>query len=63
MSHRPWYSKLVILWKTILRTAATLRANRLSLLSPVFVLLLLLSLLLLVINTIAPLAPFVYSLF
>jgi hypothetical protein len=63
MSRRPWYARFLILWKTIQRTRDTLRANRLSLLSPVFVLLLLLSLLLLAINTIAPLAPFVYSLF
>ena len=47
----------------MLRTFGSLRAYRLGALSPLFVLLVLTAALLWMINAIAPLAPFVYSLF
>lgn len=49
--------------RTVLRTLAMLRAQGLGALTPLFVILVLLALLLWAINTVAPLAPFVYSLF
>ncbi|MFO0629463.1 MAG: hypothetical protein U0325_28060 [Polyangiales bacterium] len=49
--------------RTIRRTLGMLRDQGLGALRPLFVLLVLLALLLWAINTLAPLAPFVYSLF
>jgi hypothetical protein len=63
MQARRWYSGLIAIYTTIVRTAATLRHHRLGALIPVFGVLLLLAVLLWTINSIAPLAPFIYSLF
>jgi hypothetical protein len=63
MARRPWYATLVVVPKTALRTAQTFGNERLEALRPAFLMLLMLSALLWVISTIAPLAPFVYSLF
>ncbi len=53
----------LVLWvRTCWRTAAVLREHRLTRFTPVFVFLLLFGLLLSFLDTIAPLAPFVYSL-
>lgn len=49
--------------RTIARTFGALRAQGLSVFAPLLVLLLLLAALLWAINAVAPLAPFVYSLF
>jgi predicted RND superfamily exporter protein len=53
----------VLVARTIRRTSGTLMDHKLGALVPVFGVLVLLALLLWVINSIAPLAPFVYSLF
>lgn len=60
---RRWYTGFGIIARTITRTFGVLRSHRLGVLIPTFSVLLLLALLLWAINTIAPLAPFVYSLF
>jgi hypothetical protein len=60
---RPWYTGVVLTWKTVMATLAMLRKHRLGALIPLFGLLLLGAMVLWLINTIAPLAPFVYSLF
>ncbi|MFT6400312.1 MAG: hypothetical protein ACJAYU_005083 [Bradymonadia bacterium] len=60
---RPWYTGIAILLTTVSRTVSSLRNHRLGVLVPVFGVLLLLAIMLWAINTIAPLAPFVYSLF
>lgn len=63
MPRRRWYTGGLIIGKTALRTFGTLRDHRLGVLIPIVGYLLLGSIVLWVINTIAPLAPFVYSLF
>lgn len=60
---RRWYTSLVLTWKTVVTTLGVLRAHRLGALIPLFGVLLLGALVLWLINAIAPLAPFVYSLF
>jgi len=63
MTRRRWYSGLSVVAFSIRRTWQSLVAHRLAALLPVFAVLLLLSVVLWAVNTIAPLAPFVYSLF
>lgn len=63
MARPRWLRALAAIPRTAARTLSTLRAHGLGALSPLFVVLLLLAALLWVINAIAPLAPFVYSLF
>ncbi len=63
MSGRPKFSGISTVYHTITRTFSVLLHHKLGVLIPVFGVLLLLAALLWVINTIAPLAPFVYSLF
>ncbi|MCC6646296.1 MAG: hypothetical protein IT374_12080 [Polyangiaceae bacterium] len=63
MSRRRWYSGLVVISKTSTRTLGALRDHRLGAFIPFVMYLLIGSALLWVINTVAPLAPFVYSLF
>lgn len=63
MTTRRWYTGLALTWKTVATTLAMLRQHRLGALIPLFGVLLLGALVLWFINTIAPLAPFVYSLF
>lgn len=60
---RPWYSGIVIIWRTSFRAGEALRQHRMGGMIPLLVYLLLGAVVLWVINTIAPLAPFVYSLF
>ena len=60
---RHWYTGLAILGRTVYRTAGTLRRHRLGFLLPVFVFLLLAAAILWIVNGVAPIAPFVYSLF
>lgn len=60
---RRWYTSLVLTWKTVVTTLGVLRQHRLGALIPLFGVLLLGALVLWLINAIAPLAPFVYSLF
>lgn len=62
-STRRWYTGLVIVLKTARETFATLGRHRLGAFAPFVGILLLGAVVLWVINTIAPLAPFVYSLF
>ncbi|MCB9520938.1 MAG: hypothetical protein H6700_06855 [Myxococcales bacterium] len=63
MSHRRWYSGIVAITFSVRKTLGSLIAHRLGALAPVFGVLLLLAVVLWAVNTIAPLAPFVYSLF
>lgn len=60
---RRWHTGLVLTSKTAMTTFATLRDHRLGSFVPFVGFLLLGAIVLWVINTIAPLAPFVYSLF
>jgi hypothetical protein len=60
---RPWYEGARGIARTVRRTFATLSDQRLGAFVPFVGLLLLLAAVLWVINAIAPLAPFVYSLF
>jgi len=60
---RSWYAGLVLVPRTALRTAKTFRVHGLGLFVPFVFLLLIGSAILWVLNTIAPLAPFIYSLF
>jgi hypothetical protein len=62
-NRRKWYTGLVVVPLTAVRTAATLRNQGLARFVPFVLVLLLGSAILWVINTIAPLAPFIYSLF
>jgi hypothetical protein len=62
-SKRSWYTGILLVPRTALRTAATFRAHGLGLFVPFVLLLLVGSAILWVLNTIAPLAPFIYSLF
>ena len=63
MTKRPWYTSWLLTWKTVTTTLGMLRQHRLGALIPLFGILLLGAMVLWLINTIAPLAPFVYSLF
>ena len=63
MTNRPWYSTLVVLPRIVVRTTSMFRAQSLGTFAPAFFLLLLIAGMLWLINTVAPLAPFVYSLF
>ncbi len=63
MTKRRWYSSLDVIFRTAMRTLKTLNHHRLGSFVPFVVLLLLGSIVLWFINAIAPLAPFVYSLF
>ena len=60
---RHWYTSIVVILKTSMRTMGAFRDHRLGRFIPFVLYLLLGSALLWVINTVAPLAPFVYSLF
>lgn len=62
-SRRRWYAGIVIVPRTVLRTAATFRRQGLGRFVPFVLVLLFGAAVLWVINTIAPLAPFIYSLF
>lgn len=63
MSRRKWYAGLVAVPRTALRTASAFRSQGLGRFIPFVLVLLLGSAVLWVLNTIAPLAPFIYSLF
>ncbi|MGH7440413.1 MAG: hypothetical protein ACRENE_32380 [Polyangiaceae bacterium] len=60
---RSWYAGLVVIPRTALRTASTLRDQGLGRFVPFVLVLLLGAAVLWTINAIAPLAPFIYSLF
>jgi len=62
MKGRPWYASFIVLPRIIRLTSGTLVSQRLGSLLPTLGVLLLLAALLWTINTIAPLAPFIYSL-
>lgn len=63
MANRRWYSGLVMIPKIGMRTFSTFQNHKLGSFLPFLVFLLLGSGVMWVINAIAPLAPFVYSLF
>lgn len=63
LARRPWYTSLLLLPKTVFRMFSTLRNHRMGWFIPVVGILLMGSMILWFVNTIAPLAPFVYSLF
>ena len=63
MTRRRWYTGPLMIVRTALRTFDAFRNQRLRAFVPFVMLLLLGSIMLWLINTIAPLAPFVYSLF
>ena len=63
MSEKNWFAGLRVIPATVRRTFSTLMKHRLGKFAPWVGLLLLLAGVLFVINAIAPLAPFVYSLF
>lgn len=60
---RRWYTGLVVVPLTAMRTVTTLRNQGLGRFAPFVMVLLFGSAILWVLNTIAPLAPFIYSLF
>ncbi len=60
---RKFYAGLVLVPRIALRTLATFRDQGLGRFVPFFVVLLVGSAMLWVINSVAPLAPFIYSLF
>ena len=60
---RRWYTGLILVPRTALRTAGALQNQGLGRFVPFFFLLMLGAAVLWLINTIAPLAPFIYSLF
>ena len=62
-SRRKWYTGIVLVPRTVLRTAAAFRSQGLGRFVPFVLVLLLGSAVLWILNTIAPLAPFIYSLF
>jgi len=62
-NRRPWYAGLVIVPRTALRTVKAFRDQGLGRFVPFVLVLMLGAAVLWVINTIAPLAPFIYSLF
>ena len=59
---RRWFTGLLLLFRTCVRTTGALHNHRLLALGPLFFLLLLFAVVLYLINAIAPVAPFVYSL-
>mgnify|MGYP000423248930 CR=1 FL=1 len=63
MRSRHWYTGFVVIFKTAFTTFATFSNHRLKAFVPFVGALLLGSVVLWLINAIAPLAPFVYSLF
>jgi hypothetical protein len=63
MSTRAIYWRLSTMARTVLRTAEVLRAHRLGTFIPLLGLLMVLSAVMWVVSAIAPVAPFVYSLF
>ena len=63
MRSRRWYTGFVVIYKTTFQTFGTLSKHRLKPFVPFVGALLLGSVVLWLINAIAPLAPFVYSLF
>jgi hypothetical protein len=62
-TRRSWYTGIVLVPRTVLRTARTFRVHGLSPFVPLLFLLVAGSAILWILNTIAPLAPFIYSLF
>jgi hypothetical protein len=62
-SKRRWYTGVALVPRTAWRTAAAFRSQGLGRFVPFVLVLLLGSAVLWVLNTIAPLAPFIYSLF
>jgi len=62
-SGRRWYAGPLLIATTVSRTFETLKNHRLAPFIPIVGLLLLGAIVLWIVNTIAPLAPFVYSLF
>ena len=62
-SKRRWYSGIVMISRTSGRTLGALRDHKLGAFVPFAIWLLIGSAVLWVISTVAPLAPFVYSLF
>jgi hypothetical protein len=62
-SRRKWYTGIVLVPRTALRTAAAFQSQGLGRFVPFVLVLLLGSAVLWILNTIAPLAPFIYSLF
>ena len=63
MTNRRWYTGLLLIPMSAGRTFSMLRRHNIGGLGPLFVLLLLGSVVMWMANAIAPLAPFVYSLF
>mgnify|MGYP000870272811 CR=1 FL=1 len=62
-SKRPWYTSFILLPRTAARTMSMLQHHRLGAFVPFLMFLLVGSVVLWLVNAIAPLAPFVYSLF
>lgn len=62
-SKRAWYTSLVLLPRTAVRTMTMFQHHRMGAFVPFLVFLLIGSVVLWLVNAIAPLAPFVYSLF
>jgi hypothetical protein len=60
---RRWFHGPMLLWRTAVGTAEMLKRQRLGFLVPVLGLLLSLAAVMWLVNAVAPLAPFVYSLF
>ena len=60
---RPWYAAFIIVPRTALRTVKAFSDQGLGRFVPFVLVLLLGAAVLWVVNTIAPLAPFIYSLF
>jgi hypothetical protein len=60
---RKWYASLVVVPMTAMRTAGALQSQGLGRFVPFVLVLLFGAAVLWVLNTIAPLAPFIYSLF
>ena len=63
IARRRWFAGPLLLVKTAFRTFGALRDHRLAALIPFAAYLLVGALFLWIVNTVAPLAPFVYSLF
>jgi hypothetical protein len=62
-TQRRWYTSALLVPRIALRTLAMLRLQGLGRFTPLLLVLLVGSVLLWIINGIAPLAPFIYSLF
>lgn len=63
MNKRRWYTSVVVLFKNIRATFSALNNYKMGIFIPLVSFLLLGAMVLWLVNTIAPLAPFVYSLF